>query len=518
MIGFPKTPGVPLVNNQSDEESEAESKKDSESNDSDSEQSDDENERAKSGSDDNQSDSDNQPKQRKESNTRAHKSSDSDSDSDSDNELKQSKAQSDKSDDENSKDSDSSSVKNTHRQNDSSSENETRQVSRKRKKMVSSDESEQENSGDDENKNPDAKDLFGDLSDEDDDKEDGKKSDNSDDDGSVKRMRVDDEEEENFTSRIVDDEERQDQGMDEEFEEQVPETRIEVEIPRIVANLGEKLHFVKLPNFLSIDTHPYDPQWYEDEIDEDEVHDDEGRARLKLKVENTLRWRNVTDEDGNVTKESNARVVKWSDGSMSLLLGDEIFDIQTLNLLPGENNHLFIRQGTGLQVCFAIINIVYNCCLLQGQSVFRTKLIFRPFSTESFTHRKLTLSLADRSQKTQKICVLPSVGKDPEAHRSEMIKKEEDRLRAQIRKENKARKIKERAYSRVSTPFLENDDDDESISISKIKNQYKRGGPSYGTSQYSESDNEEENEDDDDDSDLVCFLCVFFFVLRFGEL
>lgn len=34
----------------------------------------------------------------------------------------------------------------------------------------------------------------------------------------------------------------------------------------------------------------------------------------------------------------------------------------------------------------------------------------------------MTLSLAGRSQKTQKIRVLPQVGKDPEAHRSEMIK------------------------------------------------------------------------------------------------
>lgn len=140
-------------------------------------------------------------------------------------------------------------------------------------------------------------------------------------------------------------------GMDEEQDKPpASPTRIEVEIPRIIADLGKSIHFVKLPNFLSIDTHPYDPQWYEDEIDEDEVHDDEGRARLKLKVENTIRWRNVTDQDGNITKESNSRVVTWSDGTMSLFLGDEIFDIQTLNLLPGENNHLFVRQGTGLQV------------------------------------------------------------------------------------------------------------------------------------------------------------------------
>jgi RNA polymerase-associated protein LEO1 len=40
----------------------------------------------------------------------------------------------------------------------------------------------------------------------------------------------------------------------EEQEEEVPETRIEVEIPRIETNLGKQLHFVKLPNFLSVET------------------------------------------------------------------------------------------------------------------------------------------------------------------------------------------------------------------------------------------------------------------------
>ena len=75
-------------------------------------------------------------------------------------------------------------------------------------------------------------------------------------------------------------------------------------------------------------------------------------------------------------------------------------------LLQGDHNHLFIRQGTGLQ----------------GQAVFRTKLTFRPHSTESFTHRKMTLSLADRSQKTSGIKVLSQVGWDPEQNRGQMIK------------------------------------------------------------------------------------------------
>ena len=40
-----------------------------------------------------------------------------------------------------------------------------------------------------------------------------------------------------------------------------------------------------------------------------------------------MRWRDYFAEDGSVQKESNARFVKWSDGSMSMHLGSEIFDV-----------------------------------------------------------------------------------------------------------------------------------------------------------------------------------------------
>ena len=144
-------------------------------------------------------------------------------------------------------------------------------------------------------------------------------------------------------------------------------------------------------------------------------------------------------------------------------------------MIQGENNHLFVRQGVGLQ----------------GQAVFRTKLSFRPHSTDSFTHRKITLSLADKSQKTHKIRVLPNVGQDPEAHRSEMIKKEEDRLKASIRRENKIRRTRERAHSRgPSASYLEpdqyDDDDEDGISLSAIKNKFKR--KEFASATYSDSD------------------------------
>lgn len=249
--------------------------------------------------------------------------------------------------------------------------------------------------------------------------------------------------------------------------EPIPETRIDVEIPRIVTDVGKDIHFVKLPNFLSVETRPFDVETYEDEIDEEETLDEEGRQRIKLKVSNTIRWREYIDDQGNPARDSNARIIKWSDGSMSLHLGSEIFDVYK-QPLQGDHNHLFIRQGTGLQ----------------GQAVFRTKLTFRPHSTESYTHKKMLISLADRSQKTSGIKLLSKVGYDPDTNRYMNLKKEEEKLRQAMRQAKPAAKPKRARDSlapgnRDSNSFRDNEDgsDDEgAISIAAIKNKYKKGG------------------------------------------
>lgn len=169
------------------------------------------------------------------------------------------------------------------------------------------------------------------------------------------------------------------------------------------------------------------------------------------------------DDMGVMVKESNARLVKWSDGSMSLHLGNEIFDVYK-QPLQGDHNHLFIRQGTGLQ----------------GQAVFRTKLTFRPHSTESFTHKKMTMSLADRSQKTSGIKILTNVGHDPDADRMYNLKKEEEKLRQAMRaKPNAAKSKRSRdTSSNMNASYREDgeheSDDEGAISIAAIKNKYKK--------------------------------------------
>merc|ERR1711953_1629185 len=240
-------------------------------------------------------------------------------------------------------------------------------------------------------------------------------------------------------------------------EQKQEETRIEVQIPKINTNLGDNIHFVRFPNFLSVEPRPFDAEYYEDEAD-DEL-DEEGRTRLKLKVENTIRWRKITDASGNETTQSNARIVKWSDGTQSLIVGNEKFDMNTMPLI-GDFNHLFIRQGTGLQ----------------GQAVFKTKLTFRPYSTNSLTHRKMMGRLAHRiNHSIQKVKVIPVTTVDPTVERERLVREAEENNRVAMRREATRQKTRERQMRKgISADYLEdNDDDENSYSLNAIKQRYR---------------------------------------------
>ena len=312
-----------------------------------------------------------------------------------------------------------------------------------KKRRMSDDESDTNKKSGDGSKSPEvgAEDLFGDdlsVSSEDESDKAAKKkvidSDGDDvaryddDDAGNKRRAIigSDSDDDDAEEKKRDEEEKEPQRYDDKpDEEPVPETRIDVEVPKINTNLGKEIHFVKLPNFLSMEARPFDPKTYEDEMDDDSnQQDEEGRTRLKLKVENTIRWRQHFDKDLNVVKQSNARMVKWSDGSYSLHLGNEIFDVHK-QPLQSDFNHLFIRQGTGLQ----------------GQAVFRTKLSFRPHSVDSHTHKKMTLSMADRSSKSNQIKVISHVGNNPEEGRWEKIRKEEQGLRMAMRADTSKNRV-----------------------------------------------------------------------------
>ncbi|XP_029417794.1 RNA polymerase-associated protein LEO1-like [Nannospalax galili] len=157
-------------------------------------------------------------------------------------------------------------------------------------------------------------------------------------------------------------------------------------------------------------------------------------------VENTIRWRVRRDEGGYKIKESNARIVKWSDGSMSLHLGSEVFDVYQAPL-QDNYNQLFIKEDTGLR----------------GQAIFKSRLTFRPHPTDSAAYKKMALSLGNTNSKTQ-IRILPMAGHDPECQHREITKKKEC---SRVPTYHLRRKNQQGSHSTLQDPDSDDEEEEE---------------------------------------------------------
>lgn len=84
--------------------------------------------------------------------------------------------------------------------------------------------------------------------------------------------------------------------------------------------------------------------------------------------------------------------------------------------------------------------------------------------------------MADRTNKATGIKVISQVGRDPEANRYKRVKEEEEKLRADMRRDSKVKRMREKVTGRgLTTGYLEGgDSDEEDISIAAIKNKYKK--------------------------------------------
>lgn len=121
-----------------------------------------------------------------------------------------------------------------------------------------------------------------------------------------------------------------------------------------------------------------------------------------------LRWRYGRDARGEETRESNARFVRWSDGSLQLQIGSEVLDVASQDIAR-DQSHLYVRHpGAGI---------------VQAQAHLERKLVFRPSSLQSKSHKLLTAAIDKRHQKVIKLKkVITSV--DPEAEKAAREKEE----------------------------------------------------------------------------------------------
>ncbi|XP_047973914.1 protein LEO1 homolog [Salvia hispanica] len=80
----------------------------------------------------------------------------------------------------------------------------------------------------------------------------------------------------------------------------------------------------ELSNIVAFDSKPFDPTTYSGE---DIYITDASGSEMIIPSTNIVRWRNVVNNDGTISAESNARIVNWSDGSFQLLIGKKAFDV-----------------------------------------------------------------------------------------------------------------------------------------------------------------------------------------------
>ena len=199
---------------------------------------------------------------------------------------------------------------------------------------------------------------------------------------------------------------------------------------------------VRLTNVVGVETEPFDPETYQPQ--EDTFVDNEGKTRISTPFTNIIRWRKVIDpETGEEKVESNARMVKWSDGSWQLLIGNEAFNVTETDL-GDRNEYLFARHpGAGL---------------LQGQKKITSKLAFTPANLDSATHRRLTRAIDTRHVKTKQTQKFIAVT-DPEREKAAMdaeaervMKEQEAAKKRQVSRDG--RRQKRRAGSVGATPRI----------------------------------------------------------------
>ncbi|KJE03658.1 RNA polymerase-associated protein LEO1 [Cryptococcus gattii NT-10] len=120
----------------------------------------------------------------------------------------------------------------------------------------------------------------------------------------------------------------------EEDEEAVPQRQNVVTLPipqwpHMTATDG-KVWQMKFPAYINLDPKPFDSDLYRATQEEEPIDgaaDPIAAKSMMIGVKNTIRWRWVTGPDGEPVRQSNARMLRWSDGSVTLQLGDDFYDV-----------------------------------------------------------------------------------------------------------------------------------------------------------------------------------------------
>lgn len=205
------------------------------------------------------------------------------------------------------------------------------------------------------------------------------------------------------------------------------ESKVEY-IPKVYGDLKQRPVFLaKLGNVLSVQTKKFEIENFAPE--NPVMYDDEqGKTQIKgCDIENYIRWR---ENEG--VKESNAKLVKWEDGSYTMFVGGEAFEVTAT-----DNPHTYTYMR-------------HRGMYLKAQETTK-KIMFKPCSIK---HRLFIRKLENTLNPTKTTQVIHSF------NNHEKIKKQ---LEQQIDQKIKAKERQEQTKfdKKANEAFLEGSDDDD---------------------------------------------------------
>lgn len=224
-------------------------------------------------------------------------------------------------------------------------------------------------------------------------------------------------------------------------------------------DLGCECLLLKMPPFLRYQAEEaFDPIGTVDqELDDFGADPDSVDAATVTRMMATVRFRSGWDDaSGRSTVESNARLLEWEDGSMSIAVGDELFDIAPQDM-SSEQAYLYQKHP--------------GCMEAAGR--FARKLLVRPYIGDRQEHRKyLQLSdtrrvdemtgLALASGRDPARVKMATTTEDPEREKERMVRLQQEKLRARRKQEHRRRnaeQVSKRAGRSLSAKFLEEDEE-----------------------------------------------------------
>ena len=225
-------------------------------------------------------------------------------------------------------------------------------------------------------------------------------------------------------------------------------------------------------------------------------------------VHNMIRWRYQLNEQGEMKRdsegepirESNTRLVKWSDGSYTLHVGQEVLEVDALDSsvpvdaekagagLPGFagiNGYLYVSQKARIRPPKKEKEPATTAAgeeteeepaqpagtVLECLGPITSRFAPRPSSLASEAHRNLTNAIRQRNVKRARIAEIVT-DFDPEKEKLARIKGKEDLVKSQQRGRRSGGGGGGRR--KMTTSYLEDDDDYEGVNLGRLKRQTMR--------------------------------------------